>query len=344
VINAEVVIIGAGPTGLFQVFELGLLGLKAHVIESLDKPGGQCSELYPDKPIYDIPACPAIGAQELTDRLLEQIEPFGATFHFGQEVNFLEKQADNKFVVKTSTGQVFLADAVVIAAGMGSFTPIRLRVADIDQFEGNQLAYNVKDPQQYRNKDVVVLGGGDSALDWVLALQPIVNSVTLVHRNLKFKAAPASVAKMEALCEAHEMQFLLGNVSDFESDAGELKKIKVTGGDGVTRVLALDSLLVFFGLSPKLGAIADWGLELHKSQIKVDTEKFQTSIDGLYAVGDINYYPGKKKLILSGFHEAALAAFAIKEQLNPDKKVHLQYTTTSPIMHQRLQVDDPFAA
>jgi thioredoxin reductase (NADPH) len=189
-----------------------------------------------------------------------------------------------------------------------------------------------------------VLGGGDSALDWVLALQPIVNSVTLVHCNLKFKAAPASVAKMEALCEAHEMQFLLGNVSDFESDAGELKKIKVTGGDGVTRVLALDSLLVFFGLSPKLGAIADWGLELHKSQIKVDTEKFQTSIDGLYAVGDINYYPGKKKLILSGFHEAALAAFAIKEQLNPDKKVHLQYTTTSPIMHQRLQVDDPFAA
>ncbi len=223
-IKAEVVIIGAGPVGLFQVFELGLLGIKAHVIETLDKPGGQCSELYPDKPIYDIPACPAIGAQQLTDNLLEQIAPFEATFHFGQEVTFLEKQNDGKFVVKTSTGNEFLAEAVIIAAGMGSFTPVKLRVPGVERFEGNQLVYSVKDPEQYAGKDIVVLGGGDSALDWVLALQPIANSVVLVHRNTKFKAAPASVAKMEALCEAHEMQFLLGNVSDFVEENEKTKR------------------------------------------------------------------------------------------------------------------------
>jgi thioredoxin reductase (NADPH) len=341
-IKTDVVIIGAGPCGLFQVFELGLLGLHAHVIEALDHPGGQCSELYPDKPIYDIPACPAIGAQELTDRLLEQIAPFNPTFHYGQEVIALEKQPDGAFLLRTSKDQQFLTRAVIIAAGMGAFQPVQLRVDGLDKHDGKTVFYKVNNPEQFRDQDLVVLGGGDSALDWVLELQPIARSLVLVHRSLNFRAAPASVKKMEALCDQLQMQLLTGTVSDFSrTENGQFEYIKVSGGDGVTRKLELDKLLVFFGLSPKLGTFAEWGLDLHKQQIKVDTEKFQSSQPGIYAVGDINWYPGKKKLILSGFHEAALAAFAIKEQLQPDKKVHLQYTTTSPIMHQRLGVDDP---
>jgi len=342
-IEADVLIIGAGPTGLFQVFELGLLGIRAHVVETLEKPGGQCSELYPDKPIYDIPAFPKIDAQELTDRLLEQISPFQPVFHFGQEVNSLIKQPDGRFLVKTSKGVHFLVSAVMIAAGMGAFQPIRLRVEGIDQFEGESLFYKVYDPEAYRSQDLVILGGGDSALDWCLELQPIANSILLIHRSQKFRAAPASVAKMRALCDHFEMQQITGHVNGFSADSeGHLKQIKVLSGDGVTRVVPLDTLLVFFGLSPQLGPFGEWGLALHKHQIVVDTAKFQTSIPGIYAVGDINFYPGKKKLILSGFHEAALAAFAVKEQLEPGKKVHLQYTTTSPIMHQRLHVDDPY--
>lgn len=341
-IKTDVVIIGAGPTGLFQVFELGLLGLHAHVIEALDQPGGQCSELYPDKPIFDIPACPAIGAQELTDRLLEQIAPFDPVFHYGQEVISLEKQADGQFLLLTNKQQRFLTKAVVIAAGMGAFQAVKMRVPGLDEHDGESVFYKVKNIEQFRGQDLVIVGGGDSALDWVLELQPIARSLVLVHRSLKFRAAPASVKKMEALCEDLKMQFLRGSVSDFvNGDNNRIKQIKVSGGDGVTRTVPLDKLLVFFGLSPKLGTFAEWGLDLHKHQIKVDTEKFQTSERGIYAVGDVNWYPGKKKLILSGFHEAALAAFGIKEQLQPDKKVHLQYTTTSPIMHQRLGVDDP---
>jgi len=342
-IETEVVIIGAGPTGLFQVFELGLLGISAHVIESLGGPGGQCSELYPDKPIYDIPACPSIGAQELTDRLLEQIAPFDPVFHFEQMVTGVEKREDGSFTVRTNNGLEFATRAVIIAAGMGAFEPVRLRVDGIDRLENKSMFYKVANPEQHRDKDLVILGGGDSALDWSLALQPIASSILLIHRSARFRAAPASVARMQALCDNMEMQFLQGSVSDFSADSeGQLREVKVAGSDGVTRTVGLDQLLVFFGLSPKLGSIAEWGLDVHKNQIKVDTEKFQTSVPGIYAVGDINWYPGKKKLILSGFHEAALAAFAIKAQLVPDKKVHLQYTTTSPIMHERLRVDDPF--
>lgn len=341
VIDTEVVIIGAGPVGLFQVFELGLLGIKAHVIEALPQAGGQCSELYPNKPIYDIPAYPRIDGQELTDRLLEQIAPFKPTFHFNEEVVDLQHLEDQRFELRTAKGLCFHTDAVIIAAGVGAFQPVRLRVPGIDDLQGQGVSYSIKDPEQYRGKDVVVLGGGDSALDWSLALQPIANSVLLVHRSLKFRAAPASVAKMQALCNDMEMQFMVGKVTDYSVNAaGRLQQIKVLGGDSVTRQVPLDELLVFFGLSPKLGALADWGLETHMQQIVVDTEKFQTSVEGIYAVGDINWYPGKKKLILSGFHEAALAAFAIKERQQPDKKVYLQYTTTSPVMHQRLGVDD----
>lgn len=340
-IETEVLIIGAGPVGLFQVFELGLLGIHAHVVEALPQPGGQCSELYPNKPIYDIPAYPRIDGQELTDRLLEQIAPFSPEFHFNNEVVDLQRLQDQRFELRTSKGLVFHADAVIIAAGVGAFQPVRLRLQGVDELEGRGVNYSVKNPEQFRGKDLVILGGGDSALDWSLALQDVANSVLLVHRSLKFRAAPASVAKMQALCDDMQMQFMVGKVTDYSvNSTGHLQQIKVTGGDGVTRQVPLDELLVFFGLSPKLGALGDWGLQTRMQQIVVDTEKFQTSVEGIYAVGDINWYPGKKKLILSGFHEAALAAFAIKERQQPDKKVYLQYTTTSPVMHQRLGVED----
>ena len=350
-IETDVVIIGAGPCGLFQVFELGLLDIHAHVIETLPNAGGQCAELYPSKPIYDIPAYPTIGAQELIDRLLEQIAPFNPTFHFDQQVDVLERQNDGRFYLHTTLGQEFITRAVIVAGGVGSFAPVRLKIPGVEERVGQDIFYSIKDPDIHAGKDIVILGGGDSALDWALDMQPRANSVLLIHRSEKFKASPASVSRMKELCDAYEMQFLTGNVTKLitEQSAGSeqqtdnLRAIEVTGGDGVARKVELDQLLVFFGLSPKLGPIADWGLDLKRNQIQVDTEKFQSSEAGLYAVGDINWYPGKKKLILSGFHEAALAAFAIKEQLNPGQKVHLQYTTTSPVMYQRLGVDDPFA-
>ena len=351
VIETDVVIIGAGPCGLFQVFELGLLDIKAHVIETLTKPGGQCAELYPSKPIYDIPAYPTIGAQELIDRLMEQIAPFNPVFHFNQQVDVLQRQADGRFYLHTSRGQEFLSKAVIVAGGVGSFAPVRLKLPGVDERVGQDVFYSIKNPNQHAGKDLVILGGGDSALDWALDMQSRANSVLLIHRSEKFKASPASVSRMRELCDNYEMQFLTGNVTRLITEdsntanatPASLKRIEVTGTDGVARSVDLDHLLVFFGLSPKLGPIAQWGLDLKGNQIRVDTEKFQSSEKGLYAVGDINWYPGKKKLILSGFHEAALAAFAIKEQLNPGKKVHLQYTTTSPVMHQRLGVDDPYS-
>ncbi len=342
-IHTDVVIIGAGPVGLFQIFELGLLNIRAHVIESLDKPGGQCAELYPDKPIYDIPALPVIGAQQLVDNLMEQAKPFDPVFHFGQQVIKVEKIAENEFFLLTSTGQEFISKAVIIAGGVGAFEPVKLKIPDVDQYLGSQIHYSIKDPSAFDGKDIVVLGGGDSALDWALSLRETAGSVLLIHRSEKFKAAPASVEKMRTLCENFEMQFLSGNVTQLLSSDSGLNGIEVTSLDGVKRRVELDELLVFFGLSPKLGPIKDWGIDLHRNQLKVDTEKFQTSVEGVYAIGDINWYPGKKKLILSGFHEAALAAFAIKAQLEPGKKVALQYTTTSSVMHERLGVSDPYA-
>jgi thioredoxin reductase (NADPH) len=340
-IQTDVVIVGAGPCGLFQVFELGLLGLKAHVVDSLKAPGGQCVELYPDKPIYDIPAVPVCTGQELTDRLLEQIKPFNAGMHLGQEVTQVERQENGRFRVVTSAATVFDAGAVVIAGGVGSFQPRKLEVPGAAEIEGKYLHYRVKDPRAFAGQDVVILGGGDSALDWALTLVDHANSVVLVHRRPEFRAAPASVAKLFALRDELRADVLIGQVKEVNNVDGVLKSISVVGGDGVVRRVDADQLLVFYGLHPKLGPIAEWGLDISKRQINVDTEKFQTNIPGIYAVGDINTYPGKKKLILSGFHEAALAAFAIKEYLEPGKKVHLQYTTTSPIMHKRLGVATP---
>ena len=340
-IEADAVIVGAGPVGLFQVFELGLLEIKAHVIDSLPAVGGQCVELYPDKPIYDIPAVPSYTGLELTENLMKQIEPFGPTFHLGEEVVKVERREDGRFDLETSVGKKFITKTVFIAAGVGAFQPRTLKVEGIEKFEGSQLFYRVKDPEMFRGKNLVVCGGGDSALDWALKLVDIAESVILLHRREEYRAAPASVTKMKDLCEEYCMQALTGQVSGFEEKDGKLTEIKVTGLDGVTRRIPLDCLLVFFGLSPKLGPIADWGLEIDRRQIVVDTEKFQTNIPGIFAVGDINIYPGKKKLILSGFHEAALAAFAAAPFVFPEKKVHLQYTTTSPKLHKVLGVETP---
>jgi thioredoxin reductase (NADPH) len=340
-IQTDAVIIGAGPVGLFQVFELGLLEIKAHVIDSLPVVGGQCVELYPDKPIYDIPAVPVCTGQELTDNLLQQIEPFGATFHLGQEVTLVEKREDGRFDVETSAGTRFITKTIFIAGGVGSFQPRTLKVEGIDAHEGSQLFYRVREPQRFAGKNLVICGGGDSALDWALNFVGKAESVVLLHRRDEFRAAPASVAKMKELCEQYEMQLLVGQVSAIEEANGELTGIKVTGPDGVTRRLPLDYLLVFYGLSPKLGPIAEWGLDIERKQLKVDTEKFQTNVPGIFAVGDINTYPGKKKLILSGFHEAALAAFGAAPIIFPEKKINMQYTTTSPKLHKILGVETP---
>ncbi|MEY4762658.1 MAG: hypothetical protein RLZZ200_2514 [Pseudomonadota bacterium] len=338
-IQTEVVIVGAGPCGLFQVFELGLLGIKAHLVDSLAHPGGQCTELYPEKPIYDIPALPVCGAQELVDRLLEQIKPFGAEMHFGNEVTGLVKREDGRFDVTTAGGLHFDAGAVVIAGGVGSFQPRRLGVEGIDSFEGRNVFYRVKSAAEFHGKHVVIFGGGDSALDWTLDFADKAASLTLVHRRPEFKAAPASVAKMQELVAAGRIRFVEGIAEGLMAEGDAFRGIKVKGTDGTHHELAAERVLAFFGLAPKLGPIAEWGLALEKKALVVDTEKFQTSVPGIFAVGDINTYPGKKKLILSGFHEAALAAFGIQAHLYPAKRQFLQYTTTSPVMHKRLGVE-----
>jgi thioredoxin reductase (NADPH) len=338
VISTEVVIIGAGPCGLFQVFELGLLGIGAHVVDSLQHPGGQCAELYPDKPIYDIPALPVCGAQELVDRLLQQIKPFKPQLHLGHEVVAFSRREDGRFQLATSAGTHFDAGAVVIAGGVGSFQPRRIGVEGAEGFEGDAIQYRVKSAGELAGKRQVIFGGGDSALDWTLELLPRAAALALVHRRAEFRAAPASVARMRELAAAGRIRHLEAQPHSLIVEDGRLMGVNVKATDGLTHALPADKLLVFFGLHPKLGPIAEWGLALEKKALLVDTEKFETSLPGVFAVGDINFYPGKKKLILSGFHEAALAAFGIQHHLFPEKKQFLQYTTTSPIMQRRLGV------
>ena len=340
-ITTDVVIVGAGPCGLFQVFELGLLGLKAEVVDSIRYPGGQCTELYPDKPIYDIPAIPLCTGQELTDALLKQIQPFSPGMHLGQEVQVVQRREDGNFLVETSAGTQFNAKAVVIAAGVGSFQPRPLRAPDVENYEGKSLHYRVRDPAQFAGKRLVILGGGDSALDWVLELADTAERITLVHRRDEYRAMPDSVEKMKRLVAAGKMdEILSAKASELRGEDGQVSSVVIQPKEGDAVEVEADHVLVFFGLAPKLGPIAEWGLDINRKTINVDTEKFETSEPGIYAVGDINYYPGKKKLILCGFHEAALAAFAIKQRIEPDRKVHVQYTTTSPIMHERLGVED----
>jgi thioredoxin reductase (NADPH) len=337
-VNAEVVIIGAGPVGLFQIFELGLLGISAHIIDTLAHPGGQCTELYPDKPIYDIPALPIVGAQELIERLLQQAKPFNATFHLGQEVTGLQRRDDGRFLVSTTAGTQLNAGAVVVAGGVGSFQARRLSVPDIEQFEGREVQYRVKAAADFHGKDLIICGGGDSALDWTVALCGKARSLTLVHRRAEFRAAPATVATMRELVAKGRMQLVVGNVTGIRAAGAAGVQVQIHAADGHDEQRNAEHVLAFFGLHPKLGPIAAWGLELERKALKVDPEKFQTSVPGIFAIGDINNYPGKKKLILSGFHEAALAAFAIQHHLFPDQRQFLQYTTTSPIMQKRLGV------
>ncbi len=340
-IETDAVIIGAGPVGLFQVFELGLLEIKAHVIDSLPEVGGQCIELYPDKPIYDIPAIPVCTGRELIGNLLKQIEPFKPQFHLNQEVSTLDKQADGRFLIRTSQDQQFLTKAIFIAAGVGAFQPRTLNLDGIEAFVDKQVFYRVTNPEQFAGKRMVICGGGDSALDWALHFVDQAASVTLIHRREEFKAAPQSAAKMRALCAAGRMQLIIGQITGLETSHDKLTEIAITNINGEIQKIGLDALLLFYGLSPKLGPIADWGLNIDRKQIAVDTACFQTSTPGIYAVGDINIYPGKKKLILSGFHEAALAAFAAAAYLAPEKQIQLQYTTTSPKLHKALGVSPP---
>lgn len=342
-IKTDVVIVGAGPCGLFQVFELGLLDIHAHVVDALPQPGGQCAELYPDKPIYDIPAYPIIGAQELVDNLMEQIAPFKPEFHLAQMVEKLERREDGRFTLVTTAGTEFDTATVILAAGLGAFQPRRLKAPGAEPFEGESIHYSIKDPSRFEGKNLVILGGGDSAMDWVIELHDRVESLTLVHRRPEYRAAPASVAKMKALAEAGKLREIHGMVREVRADGDRLAGLTVAEGahDGELIEIDADEVCVFYGLSPNLGPIAEWGLDIDKRQVAVDTEKFQTSEPGIFAVGDINSYPGKKKLILSGFHEAALAAFAVQKHIDPDKRVFLQYTTTSPVMHERLGVKEP---
>ncbi|MDP2015218.1 NAD(P)/FAD-dependent oxidoreductase [Hydrogenophaga sp.] len=344
-LETDAVVIGAGPVGLFQVFELGLLEIKAHVVDALPYPGGQPAELYPDKPIYDIPAIPVCTGQELVNNLLKQIEPFGATFHLGQEVTAVEQQDDGRFFVATSRGTRFVTRTLFIAAGVGAFQPRTLKLDGLDAFEGRQLFYRVKSADEFAGQEIVIVGGGDAALDWATAFAAQganrAKSVTLIHRRDGFQAAAASIARMRECCEHHEMRFMVGQPTGFESSGDRLTAVQITDPHAVTHTVPLDVLLVFFGLSPKLGPIADWGLDIERKQLVVDTEKFSTSVPGIFAVGDINTYPGKKKLILSGFHEATLAAFGATPFIFPDKKVMLQYTTTSTKLHKVLGVASP---
>ncbi len=341
-IKTDVVIIGAGPVGLFQVFELGLQGLSAHVIDALPQSGGQCTELYPDKPIFDIPAVPECTGQQLIDNLEKQIAPFSPGMHLDQTVEVLEKRAENAFYIKTSVGTEFDCRAVIVAAGAGSFTPVRVRIEGLDTFENKQLFYRVRNPDSHAGKDIVILGGGDSALDWALQLAPTAKSLTLVNRTERFRAAEASVKKLYALADAGGATVLMGTLKSFETAESKLSKLTFVLRDEAKSevTLPVDDLLVFFGLSPKLGPVEHWGMALERKLITIDVSTFETSVPGIYAIGDINTYAGKKKLILSGFHEAALAAYAIKQVFEPDKKVNVQYTTTSPLMHERLGVND----
>ena len=340
-IDTDVVIVGAGPCGLFQVFELGLLGLKSEVVDSIRQPGGQCTELYPDKPIYDIPGIPVCLGEELTAALLKQIAPFNCGMHLGEEVSVVRKNEDDSFAVETSAGKQFHAKAIVIAGGVGSFQPRQIRSAGAEDFADKTLHYRVQDPQQFAGTKLAILGGGDSALDWVLELINVAEHITLVHRRDEYRAVPASVDKMRKLVADGKMDVIENaKATAIDGEDGVMHSITIQPKDGDAVDVAVDHALVFFGLAPKLGPIAEWGLDINRKTINVDTEKFESSEPGIYAIGDISHYPGKKKLILCGFHEAALAAFAIKQRIEPDKKVHLQYTTTSPIMHKRLGVPD----
>jgi thioredoxin reductase (NADPH) len=338
-IKTDVVIIGAGPIGLFAVFELGLLDMKTHLIDILDKIGGQCAELYPEKPIYDIPGVPFTSAQGLVDGLMQQIKPFNPQFHLNEMVDKVEKIGDPLFRVTTDQGKEFECKVVVIAAGGGSFQPKRPPIPGVEPYEGKSLFYSVRKMDAFRDKRVLIVGGGDSALDWTLNLAPITRHLTLLHRRSEFRAAPDSVNKMMSLVGEGKIDFVLGQVTALHGDQGQLTKAMVKTNDGSVMELACDMLLPFFGLTMKLGPVANWGFELKNNElIPVETAAFETSTPGIFAIGDINWYPGKLKLILSGFHEAALMAQKAHHYCYPDKRLVFQYTTSSTSLQKKLGV------
>jgi thioredoxin reductase (NADPH) len=341
VITTDVVIVGAGPCGLFAVFELGLLDIKAHLVDILPKVGGQCAELYPEKPIYDIPGFPIVTGQGLVDNLIEQIKPFAPTFHLNQMIATLESIGTPeapRFRVTTDAGTVFETKCVVVAAGGGSFLPKKPPIPGIEAYENTSVFYAVRRMEAFRGRDILIVGGGDSALDWTLNLQPIARRVTLMHRRDDFRAAPHSVEQMRALVADGKMDMKLGQVTGLKGDGTTLQAAICRDNAGETFEIPCDTLLPFFGLTMKLGPIADWGLNLHENLIPADTEKFETNVPGIFAIGDINTYPGKLKLILSGFHEAALAAQKIHRYVYPDKRLTFQYTTSSSSLQKKLGV------
>jgi thioredoxin reductase (NADPH) len=337
-VETDVVIVGAGPIGLFAVFELGLLDLKAHLVDILDRPGGQCTELYPEKPIYDIPGLPIVTGQELTDKLMEQIKPFGATFHLSQMATSLQKLPDGRWKLSTDNDVEIIASVVVIAAGGGSFVPKRPPIAGIEDYEGKSVFYAVRKMENFRGKNILIAGGGDSALDWTLNLAPLANSLTLVHHRDGFRANQHSVNQMRALVDEGKIKFQVASVKALHGANGALEAVTLANADKTESQLACDTFLPFFGLTMKLGPIAEFGLNLHENLIPVDTEKFESPTHGIFAIGDINTYPGKLKLILSGFHEAALMAQAAFHICKPNEKLRFQYTTSSSSLQKKLGV------
>jgi thioredoxin reductase (NADPH) len=337
-IKTDVLIIGAGPIGLFGVFELGLLDIKCHLVDILDKIGGQCAELYPEKPIYDIPAIPKISAQGLVDALMEQIKPFNPTFHLGEMVETIERIGEPLFKVTTDGGKVFETKLLVIAAGGGSFQPKRPPIPGIEAYEGTSVHYAVRKMDAFRGKKILIVGGGDSALDWTLNLAPIASHLTLLHRRQDFRAAPDSVNKMMAMLNDGTIDFVMGQVTGLEGANGQISAANVKRNDGSASHIACDAMLPFFGLTMKLGPVANWGLNLNEDLIPVDTATFETSERGIFAIGDINTYPGKLKLILSGFHEVALMSQKAHRYVYPDKKLTFQYTTSSTSLQKKLGV------
>jgi thioredoxin reductase (NADPH) len=338
-IKTDVLIIGAGPCGLFSVFELGLLDMKVHLVDILDKIGGQCAELYPEKPIYDIPGIPLVTGQGLTEALMEQIKPFNPTFHLNEMVEKIEKIGDPAFRVTTDAGKVFECKVVVISAGGGSFQPKRPPVPGIEAYEGTSVFYAVRKMEQFRDKDILIVGGGDSALDWTLNLHPIAKSVTLLHRRDDFRAAPHSVEQMRALVASGKLDLRIGQVTALEGEGGALSGAHVKGNDNAMSKVTCDTMLPFFGLTMKLGPVANWGLALENNLVPVETSAFETSVPGIFAIGDINTYPGKLKLILCGFHEGSLMAQKAHRYVYPDKRLVFQYTTSSSSLQKKLGVN-----
>jgi thioredoxin reductase (NADPH) len=326
--NTDVVIIGTGPVGLFAVFELGLLGIKAHLIDILDKPGGQCAELYPEKPILDIPAIKMISGEQLTRQLIEQIEPFGAIFHLGEMADSLEKAPDGRWRVGTDLGTKIAAPVVVIAGGGGSFTPKKPPIPGVDAFEGQSVFYAVRKRDIFRDRTLVIAGGGDSALDWTLNLQPLARKLTLIHRRDEFRAAPDSVEKMRMLVAEGKVDLKIAQITGLKGDGGQISAVSIASVDGAEDV-PCENLLAFYGLTMKLGPIANFGVNIEENRIAVDTEKFETSVPSIFCIGDMANYPGKLKLILSGFHEAALMSHGAFHYVFPDKKLKFQHTTSA---------------